>query len=173
MSAPKFVPLEAVRSTPTVYESPPSRFGGWRADRPGDGGVADGARLGAQGPDQGYALTLTDVARDELHLAAGEHWDDVKSLIAAIAMRRASLFGRAPVIHDVRVAAGLFGYDDPGAPDDLVAYRRDAADETAHAHHDDHLRDVVDRISDDVLCLVPDKAAAARRDDWRCAVGAP
>ncbi len=172
MSAPKFVPAKAVRATPAVYASPPSRPGGWRADRPGDGGLRKGTRLGAQGPDQGYALTLADFVRDELTLTGDEKWEDVRTLIAAVGMRRASIFGRAPVIHDLRLAAGLFGYDLADAPGELVDYRRDAASDTAHVHHYDHLRDVVDRIDDDTLRLTPHSAAELRESDWRSAVGA-
>ena len=37
----------------------------------------------------------------------------------AIALRRASLFGRAPVIHDLRIAFTIWGFLDPDPPADL------------------------------------------------------
>ena len=112
MAAPEFVP---VRPGPKdkAYESPPRRLGSWLPDRPAElvdeGFQPEGVALGWQGPDQGYALLLARRFEDQFVLTAGEHVDDVIAGTVAIATRRASLFGRAPVIHDLRVAFELFG----------------------------------------------------------------
>ena len=44
----------------------------------------------------------------ELQLAEGEHAKDALAGIVAIGLKRASLLGRAPVIHDLRIAATIF-----------------------------------------------------------------
>lgn len=84
----------------------------WRRGRPGDLDAAQptGPLLGAPGPDIGYALTMAERSRDRLHLHAGEHADDALAVSAAIGMRRAALFGRAPIALDVEIALGLLGY---------------------------------------------------------------
>ena len=74
-----------------------------------------GARLGFQGPDQGYALTLAARLRPEVHVQAGESVDDAVAGCTAVALRRASLYGRAPVIHDLRIAFTIWGYFDADA----------------------------------------------------------
>jgi hypothetical protein len=123
---PEFVPLVPGR-TEKAYESPPWRADGWLAERPGDlvdeGRQPQGGDLGFQGPDQGYALKLANGQRDKLQLAAGEHADDAITGCVAVALRRASLYGRAPVMHDVRLAFELFGFLDEDADAELVAWR--------------------------------------------------
>ena len=112
MSAPEFVPRKAGRSG-KAYESPPRRPDSWLAVRPGDlEGRArpGGPGLGVQGPDQGYALTLARRLRDQLVLTEGESADDAIAGSLGVALRRAALFGRAPVIDDLRVAFSLFGF---------------------------------------------------------------
>ena len=68
-----------------------------------------GDRLGAQGPDQGYALTLANLIAGEIRLQEGERLDDAIRGCLGIALRRASRFGRAPMIHDVRFAFTMWG----------------------------------------------------------------
>ena len=97
-----------------------------------------GAGLGCQGPDQGYALKLAERFRDRLVLMPGEHPDDVLAGCCAIALRRASLFGRAPVVYDLTLALDLFGYLSEAAAD-LVAKRRKQF-AGASSHHGYHIR---------------------------------
>ena len=172
MSAPKFVPAKTVRVTPTAYSSPPRRFDGWTATRPGDGGLREGAQLGSQGPDQGYAHTLVETVEGQVTLREDEQWADVAMLIASVALKRASIYGRAPVIHDIRLVMTLFGYDDASCDQELVEYRRAAAEEVSHSHHYGRLRGVVDRIGDEALTMKPADVASARVHDWRALVGA-
>ena len=83
------------------------------ADRPGEvvgGESASGPGMGHQGPDQGYALKLAQSFAGRLVLAAGEREDDALAGCCAVALRRASIFGRAPVMHDLRLALELFGF---------------------------------------------------------------
>ena len=59
MAAPKFAPVAPLDHA-RGYESPDHVPDTWRADRPAEvqGRQPSGARLGFQGPDQGYAITL-------------------------------------------------------------------------------------------------------------------
>src|SRR5690349_6985613 len=111
MSAPEYVPRPAAEH-PRVYESPPRRLGAWTNDRPGDfqGRQPTGPGLGSPGPDQGYVLKLARGFEGQLWLAEGEHEEDAVHGGIAVALKRASLFGRAPVIHDLTVAFSIWGF---------------------------------------------------------------
>jgi hypothetical protein len=140
------------------------------ADRPTDiaGRQPVGPRLGYQGPDQGYALTLAAHIRDELQVQAGEHVDDTVAGCTAIAMRRASMYGRAPVIHDLRIACTIWGYLDPSPPAELVDLRRPLFAGVANTlHHYDERRALVDSVPEETLRLRPDEVIAAYPSDWR------
>lgn len=175
MAAPQFVPRPADTDTSTrSYVSPPRRPEPWASDRPGDlggDGQPHGARLGSQGPDLGFALLLARRFTDRLVLAEGEHADDVVAGCVALAMKRASLYGRAPVVHDLTVAFTLWGYLDD-APDELVAFRRPRFEGVAGAHHYGERRDLVDLVPDDALRRTPDQVRAAAATDWRALLGA-
>lgn len=176
MAAPEFVP---VRPGPkeAAYESPPRRLGSWLAERPAeivdDGVQPTGGLRGYQGPDQGYALLLAKRFRGNLALTTGEHEDDAITGCVAIATKRASLFGRAPVIHDLRLAFTLWGFTPAdGDPDpDLVAYRRPCFAEVANPHHYTELRALVSSVPDTTLRLMP-ADLEARGADWRALLGA-
>ncbi len=139
------------------------------ADRPGEVvGVEPpaGPGLGNQGPDQGYALKLAERFAGGLVLAAGEREDDALAGCGAVALRRASMFGRAPVVHDLRLALELFGFLD-GADSELVAWRRDRFAGAA-GHHGYHVKlRLADSVPTETLRLTPAAAAEARADNWR------
>jgi hypothetical protein len=126
----------APRNEPTLAPGvvlPPSRA--WRSDRPGDlpaGVQPTGALFGSPGPNVGYALRLVSRASVDFQRAPREHLEDVEAVVAAVAMKRAASFGRAPVVADVERAASLLGYLG-GADAATVAQRADAV---AGAHHD-------------------------------------
>ena len=172
MAAPQFVPtLPAER--PRSYNSPPRREDPWTWDRPGD--LADegqpdrdAGRVGAPGPDQGYVLTLLPLLRDELHVTPGEHLDDVERGAVAVALKRASSYGRAPIIHDLRVAYTLWGFLDESPPGELVAERRTRFEGLRHTmHHYPELRGVADAVPEASLRNSPEAIADAHRADWR------
>jgi len=167
MGAPEFVPLKANRQTRS-YSSPPRRPESWVADRPGDLNARQpsGDRLGSPGPDQGYALTIADTFDAQLHLAPHEHAADAKAGCVAVALKRASLFGRAPVIHDLRIAFTLWGFLDPSAPADLVATRQAMFEECHHPHFYGRLRAIADAVPSDLL-EQSTEAALADCADWR------
>src|SRR5262249_58709872 len=102
---------------PPGVKMPPARS--WVANRPGDipAGWPSGKLLGSPGPNVGYALTLANRARDRIVLASHEHAEDAIAVVAEIAMRRAALFGRAPVMPDVEFGMQILGYRGDAAPD--------------------------------------------------------
>jgi hypothetical protein len=85
----------------------------------------------------------------------------------AVANKRASVLGRAPVIHDLRVAATLFGFLDAGADAELVALRRELFEEVSHFHHYMELRGIVDMVPADVLRQTPQQVTERYEADWR------
>ena len=127
MAQPPYVP-HAPGRTARHYTSPPQRRGGWRANRPGelaDGPQPAGEGFGHQGPDQGYALRLARRFVPRLALQAGEKARDVVAGCVTVAMKRASLFGRAPVAADLQVAFDHWGYLDSDTPAEVVDARRE------------------------------------------------
>jgi len=90
----------------------------WQAVRPSnlESPQPAGGLFGSPGPNVGFAYTLAEHAADGFELAEHESLEDVMPLVAEVAGRRATQFGRAPVIHDVQVAAELFGYDGSADP---------------------------------------------------------
>lgn len=168
MAAPEHVPVETTHR-PRGYESPPWLTDPWWADRPAEvveEGQPRGPRLGNPGPDQGYVLNLTKLFEGKLTLTEGEHERDALAGAASVALKRASLFGRAPVIHDVRIALTVWGFLDD-APADLVELRKKLFEEVSHPHHYVELRRLTDMVSEEVLRQTPDQVAEAHRRDWR------
>ena len=143
------------------------------ADRPGEvvgGEPPAGPGLGRQGPGQGYALKLAQRFAGQLVLAAGEREDDALAGCVAVALRRASMFVRAPVMHDLRLALELFGFlDDADAG--LVAWRRDRfAGAAGHHGYGVKLR-LAQLVPEETLRRTPAVAAGAREENWRTPLG--
>lgn len=175
MAAPEYVPTDQLARL-RAYRSNPRRPEPWRADRPGEieGEQPRGDRFGAPGPDLGYALKIAPTFHDRLHLAEGEDEHDVVGGCVAVAMKRSSLFGRAPVVHDLTVAFTVWGYLDADPPADLVELRRRCFEGVGHAaHHYVELRELVDMVPDDTLRLTPAQVAEAHRADWRTLLDLP
>lgn len=168
MAAPESVPTSP--TAPKAYQSPPRRSESWQADRPGevlDGGQPSGPRFGSPGPDQGYALKLVHQFDGRVHLADGEDIHDVESGVVAVAMRRSSLFGRAPVIHDLTIAFTIFGFLDKNAPAGLVDVRRRLFQGVHIPVHYVETRTLVDTVREDALRLTPQRVTAAYQNDWQ------
>lgn len=166
MSQPQNVPTSPVSSQ--HYVSPPRRNRVWNADRPGDvfvDGQPEGELIGSQGPDQGFALKLARHFDDQLELTNNEHRDDVVAGCVAVALKRASAFGRAPTVHDLRCAFTIFGYLDRSDPE-LVAVREKLFEEVAHPHHYAERRAIVDCVPVEFLHQ-PHKQILEAASDWR------
>lgn len=169
MAAPDFVPVRP--GTRKSYESPPRREGSWRATRPAEvvgEGQPDGAAMGSQGPDQGYALKLVQRFKGTLVLAPGEHEADAIAGCLGVAMRRASLFGRAPAMPDLRLAFATYGFLTE-APAELVAFRKPLFEEAANPHHYFEKRTIANLVPEATLRMTPEAVAAAK--DWRALLG--
>jgi hypothetical protein len=165
MAAPEYVPIKPMDDV-RAYESPPRRPDSWKPLRPGDleGAQPRGDRLGSPGPDQGYALKLAhEVFAPRLQVGALRA-EDVIAGCLAVALKRASIFGRAPIAHDLALAFTLFGFLDESPPDDLVAARERAFASVAHPHHYGDARSIVDAVPESTLRRPHTDVRAA---DWR------
>jgi hypothetical protein len=162
------VPTKAIDDT-RIYTSPPRRPDPWLADRPAElpHGQPRGDGLGSPGPDQGFAITIAERFREKLHLRPGEHAEDAIAGSVGVALKRASLFGRAPVVHDLTIAFTIWGFLDEHAPDEQVAVRRVLFEEIAHPHHYVEQRKVADRVPEATLRLTPAEVTARSTDGWR------
>jgi hypothetical protein len=167
VAAPEHVPVDRNKFIRT-YESPPRRPDPWLADRPGEllAGQPHGPSLGSPGPDQGYMLTLARQFTGKLVLHAGEHERDALAGGCAIGLKRASIMGRAPVVHDLTIALTIWGFLGE-APPELVAHRSHLFEEVAHPHQYTALRRLVDMVPERTLRMTPRQAAEAHRVDWR------
>lgn len=173
MAAPEFVPrppTEKVRR----YASPDHVPDTWTADRPAElgGPQPTGPALGFQGPDQGFALRLAESLRPSVQVQPGESVDDALRGCVGIGLRRASLFGRAPVVHDLTLALTAWGFLDTAPPVDLVALRRPAFAGVANAsHHYFELLALVDRMPEETLRMSHTAVQQAYPARWRELVG--
>jgi hypothetical protein len=171
VAAPEYVPQPAIKHVRS-YESPPRRPESWRQHRPGDSltGFARSDGLGSPGPDQGYILVLARRFQGQLQLASDETEEDALAGAVAVALKRASLFGRAPVLHDLSVALTIWGFLGDAAPD-LIAYRQPLFAEVANPHHYPEQRRIVDLVPVESLRLTPEQVADRHRSDWRSLLG--
>ena len=172
MAAPRFAPVGA-SERPRYYDSPNHVPESWEPDRPAEieGRQPAAERLGYQGPDQGYVLVLAGRARARVKVTDGEDVDDALRGCSLIALRRASLFGRAPVVHDLNLALSIWGFLDDAAPADLVAVRRELFAGVAHPHHYREGRAIADMVPESTLRATPDAVSARVRNDWRVLTG--
>ena len=164
MTQPDYVPVRASDKVRPAEQLPPARP--WRAGRPADLGSPDmprGPRLGSQGPDLGYGLKLARRFEDRLQLADGESREDALVGGFVVGAKRASLFGRAPVIFDFEHAYTLWGFLSRSEVE-LVEFRRPHFQ--GAGHHYEVQRDIADRVPDETLRLTPAEVAS-RLHEWR------
>lgn len=172
MAAPKFAPVPPVEKV-RAYASPPVAPRAWSPGRPGDldAGQPSGEQLGYQGPDQGYALTIAAHFRGRLRLQSGEHEHDAIRGCVGVALRRASMFSRAPVVHDLTIALTVWGLLDPNPPADLVALRRTVFAGVGNPHHYREARAIADSVPETTLRMSPAEVTAAYPAQWRALLG--
>ena len=168
MAAPDHVPVSLADRARQGEILPPARR--WTATRPADlpGRQPTGHLLGKPGPDQGYGLALAQKFVGRLHLVPGETEADAVAGCTAVALRRASMFGRAPVIYDVDLAFELWGFL-ADAPEDLVEFRKPLF--AGASHHYSQQREIADQVPEATLRLTPAEVRA-RMGDWRTLLGA-
>jgi len=173
MAAPKFAPVSPIDDS-RVYGSPDIVPASWKPDRPGDlvGFQPEGARLGYQGPDQGYAIKIANGFRDRLQLQPGEHMADAIQGCLGIGLRRASMFSRAPVVHDLTIAFTIWGFLDSAPPSELLSQRLRLFEGVSNTlHHYDEARALVDMVPETTLRMTPAQVAAAFPGRWRELLG--
>ncbi len=172
MAAPKFSPSPVVDTTRS-YESPPVVPDPWVADRPGDlaGEQPVGDQLGYPGPDQGFALKLARGFTDRLQLLPGEKAHDAIAGCLGVALRRASIFGRAPVVHDLTIAFTLFGFLGPRHSDELLEIRRPMFTGLGHGYHYTEIRAIADMVPEQTLRMSPQEIDHAYPAKWRELLG--
>ena len=168
MTQPRFVPIaieDEVR--------PGSRLGpprAWTANRPADfrsGPPPSERGTGTAGPDQGYALLLAQRFANRPVLVSRERRDDVLAGAVGLAMKRAGLFGRAPMASDIECVLALFGFLAP-APSELVELRRDLFSGVGRDYWTQ--REFVDRFPESSLQRTRSEIVATT-GDWRTFVG--
>ncbi len=170
MAVDPYVPTRPEDAPRRSIAIPPAA--GWRAARPGDIDPAAvpgrrGTLFGTPGPDSGYALTLAKLFHDRIGAVAPETVHDAEMIGAQVAMRRGSLFGRAPVATDVELGLILFGWLGE-APSELVEWRRLAVAGIGH----DYPRRIrlIEAIPDAVIRQAPDQLRGGL-GDWRHLLG--
>jgi hypothetical protein len=168
MAAPQYVPTTLEDQPRKGLPMPPAAR--WLADRPAELGPRppQGRGLGVAGPDQGYALKLARRFDGRLSVVAPEHHEDAVVGCLGVATKRASLFGRAPVIHDLDIAFRIWGFLGD-APDELVDARHDLF--VAAAHQYDQQRAIADSVPEETLRLTHGEVARRFPAEWRVLLG--
>jgi hypothetical protein len=173
MAAPKFAPAGPRESH--YYTSPDVVPERWTPDRPGivDGLQPVGRRLGAQGPDQGFGMSLARRRAADVRVSAPVSVDDALRGCLTIALRRASLYSRAPVVHDVDIAYTIWGFYDADPPAELVARRAELFEGVGNVnHHYAEGRVIADLVPEATLRMTPDEVRRAYPSRWRELTGA-
>lgn len=172
MAQPEFVPGRPPATKPRGAITPGEVLPvhpGWKAVRPGDHRPGErppeGAAFGSPGPDQGYGLLLARRFESRLQLATGEHADDAIAGCLGVALRRASMFHRAPVTPDLELAFGVWGFLMLQPPADLVAFRRPLFDGAAHHYWDQ--REIAGKVRETTLRMKPAEVIERVASDWR------
>jgi hypothetical protein len=125
-----------------------------------------GQALGYQGPDQGYVLRLSRLLKERIFLKEGEDPNDVEKGCIQIALKRASLYGRAPVIHDLDIAYRLWGFLGDSPQLDLLDYRLKRFKGVRQRHGYQDLRDLVALVPEPTLRLTPEEIERRHEADW-------
>lgn len=172
MAAPRSAPTPVIDTT-RAYASPATVPAPWQARRPGDltGFQPTGGGLGYQGPDQGFALKIANGFADRLRLQPGEHAADAIRGCLGVALRRASMFSRAPVVHDLTVAFTVWGFLADNPPAELVQLRGGLFAGLGHGHHYTEAREIADSVPEATLRMTPAQVAAAFPARWRELLG--
>ena len=174
MGAPRHLPLPAIDDA-SGYSSPDVVPTSWMNRRPGDLACEQpsGGFMGYQGPDQGFALRLRRAFREQLRIGEGEHLEDVESGCVQIALKRASIFGRAPVIHDLEIAYRVWGFLDDEADPRLVRERSRWFEGVSETHHYSDVRRLVAIVSSETLQMSPDAVRDQYASDWKALLELP
>jgi hypothetical protein len=114
---------------------------------------------------------LANRARTRIRVSAGEDIDDALRGCSLIALRRASLFGRAPAVHDLNLALSLWGYLSDSPPADQVSVRRELFVGVGNVHHYKEGRAIADMVPESTLRMSPETVASQSSTNWRSLTG--
>jgi hypothetical protein len=118
-------------------------------------------------------LVLAERMRPRIKVTTGESIDDAIQGCIGIALRRASHFGRAPVVHDLDIALTMWGYFLDTPPADLVSVRTRLFAGVANVvHHYVEARTIVDMVPQSTIIMTPDAVRKAMPNSWRALTGA-
>ena len=124
-------------------------------------------------PTRGSRSTIADRLAPRLRLQGRERLDDAIRGCLGIALRRASLFSRAPVVHDLTIAFTIWGFFDEQPPDDLIARRPQLFEGVGNVnHHYAEGRVIADLVPESTLRMTPEQVAAGYPERWRELTGA-
>ena len=174
MAAPKYSPVDPTNN-PRTYASPDHVPVAWMPDRAAEivGRQPKGARLGNPGPDQGYIFTLAKIAAGRIYVQEGESLQDAIQGSISIALRRASIFGRAPVMTDLTMALTIWGWLLESPPSELVSKRKKLFIGIADVvHHYAEARNLVDMVPETTFMLSPQQLTDVMPMSWRALTGA-
>jgi len=167
MAAPEYVPNTREQQPRRGLGLPPARS--WTATRVSDlkAEQPTGKMLGNPGPDQGYALKLARGFAPRLELG-GVTLDDAIEGCLGVALRRASIFGRAPIVHDLDIAFRVWGFLGD-APPSLIAMRGPLFQ--AASHHYAEQRAIVDQVPESTLRSTHQDVARRFPAEWQSLLG--
>jgi hypothetical protein len=117
-------------------------------------------------------LLLANRLSNRLHLVGGLVTADAIRGCLNIALRRASLYGRAPVIHDLTIAFTMWGFFDANPPGGLVTTRTELFKGVGNVHHYAEGRSIVDMVPEATLRMTPAQVTSAYPTTWRTLTGA-
>jgi hypothetical protein len=107
-----------------------------------------------------------------LQIQPGERSEDAVQGCLGIALRRASLYSRAPVVHDLRIAFTIWGFCDPAPPADLLAHRAQLFEGVGNlGHHYTARRHIADLVPESTLRMTPQQVEAAYPTQWKSLTG--
>ena len=122
---------------------------------------------------EGYAFTIASHLAPRLKLAEGERLGDAIRGCVGIALRRASLYSRAPVVYDLTIAFTIWGYLDESPPAELVERRAELFEGVGNVnHHYAEGRKIADLVPESTLRMTPEQATAAYPAGWQALTGA-
>ncbi|HRB03837.1 MAG TPA: hypothetical protein PLP26_10760, partial [Ilumatobacteraceae bacterium] len=121
--------------------------------------------------DQGFALKIANGFKDRLQMQPGEHAADAIKGCFGVALRRASIFSRGPVVHDLTVAFTIWGFLDADPPADLVVARSALFEGVGHGHLYAEARTIVDMVPEATLRMTPQQVAAQYPANWKALLG--
>lgn len=88
-------------------------------------------------------------------------------------LKRASLFGRAPMMHDLTVGLTVWGFLDAKAPKTLLELRHSMFEECSSPHHYGKLRAIADAVSAEVLHQPHQAIVDQYQDSWTQVIVVP